>query len=139
MKGCVTSKKFFEWLRNLKFAKNSFTDMCKIILVSKWKRQFSLFMLSSFLWPKSTLSSIGLLKKFKLLNFCTATAQKKSFRYFCILTQKRGIGSKKVISVFLLPPNKVEAERIIFLPRFFHSHMFGLDWNNGSGIFVKLG
>ena len=39
-------KLIFEWLRNLKFAKNSFTDMCKIIMVSKWKRQFSLLMLS---------------------------------------------------------------------------------------------
>ena len=69
---------------------------------------------------------LGFSKNLELLNFCTATAQKKSFLYFCILTQKRGIGSKKVISCFLLPPNKVEAERIIFLPRFFHSHMFGL-------------
>ena len=57
----------------------------------------------------------------KIENFCTATALEKSFLNFCIFTQKRGIGSKKVISGFLLPPNKVEA----YLPAFF-THTFTL-------------
>ena len=82
----------------------------------------TIFTFYAFLWPKSTFSSIGLLKLLKNTKFLHCDSTKNiSFLNFCILTQERGIGSKKVISGFLLPPNKVEA----YLPAFF-THTFTL-------------
>ena len=70
----------------------------------------TIFTFDAFLWPKSTFSSIGLLKLLKNTKFLHCDSTKNiSFLNFCILTQERGIGSKKIISGFLLPPNKVEA------------------------------